>query len=287
MTRSGTSIGAQNARGVLSGRCSTSRWTFACERRSIPSSDERGLERGQHSVRGELRIPGDRPEDARDVPARGLVEPDPGALAEEAVRRLLPEPLGRLEHGPALVRERLERHAEAIAVELEVRACAELDRSGVRGEPALVQDRVQVLVAELGPRRLEPAPPLAVRLVRHGWAEHAERDRLAVHGRLELGLQRCLLLGVLARQLAEVPLAREPPQLEEAPVAVHRFSHGARGLEARQVRIALVDRGELERFLQASEVEVVLLVERGDEAVGLLAQPLELVLGRRRASHAS
>src|SRR5512132_2090668 len=36
MTRPGTSMGAQKARGVLVGRDSMSRWTFSCARRSIP-----------------------------------------------------------------------------------------------------------------------------------------------------------------------------------------------------------------------------------------------------------
>ena len=38
ITRPGTSIGEQNARGDLSGRCSTSRCTFCCARRSMPRS---------------------------------------------------------------------------------------------------------------------------------------------------------------------------------------------------------------------------------------------------------
>src|SRR5919197_1428221 len=38
MTLSGISIGAQNARGVLLGRSSRSRWTLSCDFRSIPRS---------------------------------------------------------------------------------------------------------------------------------------------------------------------------------------------------------------------------------------------------------
>jgi hypothetical protein len=40
--------------------------------------------------------------------------------------------------------------------------------------------------------------------------------------------------------------------------------------------VPLVDRRQLERLLEAGVVEVVLLVELGDEAVGLLAIGVEL-----------
>ena len=44
--------------------------------------------------------------------------------------------------------------------------------------------------------------------------------------------------------------------------------------------MALVDLLELERLLVPGEVEVVLLVELGDEAVGVVAEGVELTAGR-------
>jgi hypothetical protein len=48
--------------------------------------------------------------------------------------------------------------------------------------------------------------------------------------------------------------------------------------------VALVDRRQVERLLVARVVEVVLLVELGDEAVGLLAEGVEF-RGRERVRH--
>ena len=93
--------------------------------------------------------------------------------------------------------------------------------------------------------------------------------------RLELGD----LLGLLARELAEVALGGEAPELADAPVAVRRLAERLRLLELRQLGVALVDRRELELLLEARVVEVELLVELGDEAVGPLAEAVEV--GRR------
>ena len=83
-----------------------------------------------------------------------------------------------------------------------------------------------------------------------------------------------------ARQVAEVALAREAPQLGR------RALEPPRGLELRQLLVALVDRLDVERLLVAGVVEVVLLVELGDEAVGVVAEGIELAgregLGRPR-----
>ena len=51
-----------------------------------------------------------------------------------------------------------------------------------------------------------------------------------------------------------------------------------RRLELRQLGVALVDRHEVVGLLEAREVEVGLLVELGDEAVGVLAEGVELSL---------
>jgi hypothetical protein len=49
--------------------------------------------------------------------------------------------------------------------------------------------------------------------------------------------------------------------------------------------VPLVDRLELEPLLQPGEMEVVLLVQFGDEAVGLLTVGIELLRGRRLWRH--
>ena len=73
---------------------------------------ERRLERGQHLLRRELRIPLGRAEGADHVPAPRLVEPDPDSVAEELVRRLLEELLRRVEERAALVGEIVEPEPE-------------------------------------------------------------------------------------------------------------------------------------------------------------------------------
>ena len=134
-------------------------------------------------------------------------------------------------------------------------------------------------------RSVEPLAPVAVGLVRDRRAQHPERDRLAVDGHLELGLEPRDLLGMLARQPAEVALAGEAPELADAPVAVHRRAQRLGALELGQVRMACVNGLQLEAVLQPGEVKVVLLVELGDEPVGAVAVRLELLRGRRRARH--
>ena len=130
--------------------------------------------------------------------------------------------------------------------------------------------------------RVELAPLVAVGLVRDRRAEHPERNLLAVDLDLELGLELGELLGVLARQVAEVPLAGETPELAHSCAAVDRDADRLRLLELGQVRVALVDRrrGRSVSF-RPGEVEVVLLVELGDEAVRLLAVGVELPVGGR------
>ena len=93
------------------------------------------------------------------------------------------------------------------------------------------------------------------------------------------------LLALLARQLAEVVLAGEAPQLADARRRLTIAPSAFAVLEVGQLRVALVDRREVERVLEARVVEVVLLVELGDEAVGPLADAVE-VDGRRAAARA-
>ena len=123
------------------------------------------------------------------------------------------------EDGAALVGEVVELEAEA-AVELDGVGRAEiLDRLERDGHPLAVHG-VQVLLGELVPRLLERPPLVAVGLVRHRRAQHAEADGVAVHGRLELRLERGDLLGMLLREVPEVLGTAEVPQLADRAIAV-------------------------------------------------------------------
>src|SRR5207244_433651 len=138
-------------------------------------------------------------------------------------------------------------------------------------------DGVEVLLGQLRAGLVEPLALAAILRVGDRRAEHPEADLLAVDLGLELGLEGGGLLAVLLRQVAEVPLAGEAPELADPAVAVDRFPERLRPLERRQVLVALVDRLELELVLQAGEMEVVLLVELGDEAIGVLAITVEIL----------
>ena len=138
-----------------------------------------------------------------------------------------------------------------------------------------------MLVGELVPRRLDPLSELAVLLVHQPRLEHPERDLLAVdrrgQGRLELGDA----LRLLAHEVAEVARARELPQLAAAAVPVDRGSERERRIELRQPLVPLVDGRDVVRLLEAREVEVGLLVELRDEAVGVRAERVDLPLLER------
>ncbi len=82
---------------------------------------------------------------------------------------------------------------------------------------------------------------------------------------------------MLACQLAEVALAAEPEELQVlAPD--DRLAEPLDGRQVDQIGMALVDRPQLELRLQAGVVEVVLLVELGDEAVCAGAIAVELTV---------
>ncbi len=138
-----------------------------------------------------------------------------------------------------------------------------------------------MLLGELGADPVDALALVAVRLVGHRRPEHPERDRLAVDLGLERRLELGCLLGLLARQLAEVALGGEAPQLADPGIAVRRLAERLGLLELRQLGVALVDRRELELLLEAGVVEVELLVELGDEPVGPLAEAVEVGLRER------
>ena len=81
------------------------------------------------------------------------------------------------------------------------------------------------------------------------------------------------------RQVPEEALAREAAELgRRLPQPLHR-------LEPRQLLVARVDRLDLEGLLVARVVEVALLVELGDEAVGLVAERIQLAGCRKLGGH--
>ena len=280
ITRSGISIGVQNARGSLSGRSSRSSSTFRCAWRSIAEIAERRLEGGQHPCGRERRVPAGAAPGAPDVPALDLVEPHRDARAEEAVAGLHPELLRRGEEAAALFGERVEREAE-VAVELRVARDAEPLRLArhdfVRVQVQIVQVPVGQVVAQL----LDVRPLLAVLLVHQPRAQHPIRDVLAVEARRQRRLELGDPLRLRAHEVSEVALARELPELAHAAVAVYGGAEPERRVELGQPLVPLVDRRELERLLLAREVEVGLLVHLRDETVGVDAQRLDLALSER------
>jgi hypothetical protein len=104
--------------------------------------------------------------------------------------------------------------------------------------------------------------------------------------RLELRLELRDLLRVVARELAEVPLAAEAVELHVRPPGNRRAESFDR-LEVDQLGVALVNRAQLEVRLQPRVVEVVLLVDRGGEAIGTVAVAVELPVAERSLSHAA
>ena len=187
---------------------------------------ERPLERGQHPVLRERRVPGDAAPDARDVPALQLAEAEADPGAEEAVAGLLPEPLGLGEERAALLGEVVERVVEA-AVELRVASARRAARSpgGRPAPPAGGADSARPRSASFRARSSRSrvarssSLPIRGRSIRYGTSSPATRR---LQRRLELGDA----LGLLADEVAEVALAGEPPQL--AGVAAEATSRSRR-----------------------------------------------------------
>ena len=241
-----------------------------------PEVGERAGERRQHRRSREAGVPLGSAQEAEEVGARRLVERKPEPVAEELVERARRRAPRSSPGGP--------RHDSPSAARAEVEALVQLAvaRGAERGDaladrverPAV--DRVQPLLDHLGARGLEPQPPLAVGLVRDLGAQQAVADRLAVDLDVERGLELGERLGVLARQVPEVALAREAPQLRRARRRI-RSSPRARGR-----RRASSGRRSARRaprapsvVLQPGEVEVVLLVDAREEPIGLVAVPID------------
>ena len=171
---------------------------------------EGDLEGRQHAVGREGGVPVGAAPGASHVRALDLVQPQPDARPEEAFARLRPEALRVREQAAALLREVVQREAEA-AVQVGVIRRAQPPCLALDDLRRLQLERVQVLLGELVPRLFDPRPDVAVLLVHQSRPEHPVRDLLAVdrrrQRRLELGDPLCLL----AHEVAEIALARELP----------------------------------------------------------------------------
>ena len=80
------------------GRCSTSRWMFACARRSMPRSASVASSAGSIRSPGNGGVPLRRAEEPRRCPSgRASARPTPTRSRKQPVGRLLVQPLGRVE----------------------------------------------------------------------------------------------------------------------------------------------------------------------------------------------
>ena len=247
---------------------------------------ERAAERGQHPVGGERLVPARAAEQPADVVSLGVREADPDALPQEPVHRVLVPALGRVEERAALGGEPFEVVLEAVAVEVEVGRRAELGDGALGRVDGAEVERVQVLLGQVVPGLLELRARVAVGGVGDRRRQHPVAHRLTLVLDLERRLELRDLLGALPCQLAEIALAAEAEELQVLP-ALHRLAEALDRLEVGQVGVALVDRPELEVGLQAGVVEVVLLVELGDEPVGAGSIAVELTVTERALVHAA
>ena len=182
--------------------------------------------------------------------------------------------------------EPLEVVLEAVAIQVEVGGRTQLGNSPLSEVRGLEIDRVQVLLGQVVPRLFEPRARVSVGGVRDRRRQHPVADGLALVLRLELRLELRDLLRVVARELAEIPLAAEAVELHVRPPG-DRLAEPLDRLEVDQLGVALVNRAQLEVRLQPRVVEVVLLVELGDEAIGAVAVAVELPVAERSLAHAA
>ena len=138
-----------------------------------------------------------------------------------------------------------------------------------------------MLLGELAPEVYETLALAAVLLVHQARPEHPERDLLAVESRAQRRLEFRNARRLRGDEVAEIPLARELPELAPPPVAVDRGAERERGVELGQACVALVDRREVVRLLLAGEVEVRLLVELRAEPLRLGGEIVDLALLKR------
>ena len=236
-TRSGTSIGAQNARGDFFSRCSTSSSTFACAWRSMPRSASVASSAGSILSRRERLVPLRRAEEPRDVPALGLVERDAEARAEERVARLLAQ---------RSVSARKARHCSASSSSWKPKRSVQLavvrraERRARRASATcgrLELERVQVLLGELVARVLERAAASS-RSGSFAIVGRSIRNRISSPSTVAFSVASSSAPSAprALREVAEVPAAREVPELAHAPVAVDGRAERGSPSRARSAR---------------------------------------------------
>ncbi len=178
---------------------------------------EGGLEGRQHPVAREHRIPLGCSKEPWQVVSLGLSEGDAYARAKELVRVRLVQPLGRVEECATLLGEVVERRrGKRLSVELEIRRKAEVASTLLHDLGRFEMQRIHPLVEDLVGAGVELTALVAVGLVRNRRPHHPEGNPLSVQLDLQLGLELGEALCVFARQIAEVPLAREAPELARA-----------------------------------------------------------------------
>ena len=215
-----------------------------------PQILEGALERRDHLVGREHRIPLGGAEETRHVPTLCLGERDADAGAEKLVGPVLVELFRRVEERAALHREVVQcRGRQRLPVQLEVVVELEVARSALHRLGSVQMERVHVLVEKIVRALVEHATLVSVRFVRKGRADHPVRNLLAVHRHSELRFQLGELFGVITGELAEIALAGEPPKLPYACPPVHGQADGLDLVELGQVLVALVDRRQVKSFL--------------------------------------
>ena len=223
------------------------------------------------------------PRQARPTSQRSASSsPMPIRAAQEAVARLLPELLrvGRGSGGTARRGRRAGSRscgtARCSCGARAARVSRWTTRAAWRWRPFRCSS-VSSFRAEL-----EPFAGAAVVLVHQPRPEHPVRDLLAVDRRGQRRLELGDPLGLLADEVAEVALARELPQLARG--AGRRRPRRRARARCRAWSAARAARRSATRSyvsLMPGEVEVRLLVELGDEAVGVGAERVDLPLAER------
>ena len=176
ITRCGTSIGEQKARGLLSGRSSTSRWMFSCRRRSMPSPASVASRAGSicsfgncgsHCGARYSRATSHARASSRPIPSRERKRRSAACSYSFSVAS---------RKRPALLRRLVQRDGEA-PVQLDVAVPAERRHGRMGHRERLHVHRIELVLEKLGAGALQPLAPRAVRLVGDRRPHLAQRDR--------------------------------------------------------------------------------------------------------------